>query len=153
MGRRLTPGRAGAAAVRDGLAVAALPLLSRWQVENEAEHLANLGQRRSADVAERDVQAAGCDGADVLALRGRIVEQSVVLVGVDVNLGAEPAPGGGERNDVDDRWRGIEQPCAVSTTAGCRKPASRPIGVPRPAVTTSPEVRIEPDNLGWSGRP
>ena len=33
---------------------------------------------------------------------------------------------------------------AVTTTAGCRKPTSRPSGSPRSRSTTSPEVSIEP---------
>ena len=37
--------------------------------------------------------------------------------------------------------------CAVTTTAGCRYPASRPTGVPRSTVTTSPEVSIEPGGV------
>ena len=37
--------------------------------------------------------------------------------------------------------------CAVTTTAGCRYPASRPTGVPRSTVTTSPEVSIEPGDI------
>jgi hypothetical protein len=34
--------------------------------------------------------------------------------------------------------------CAVTITAGCRNPASRPSGAPRSRSTTSPELGIEP---------
>ena len=37
--------------------------------------------------------------------------------------------------------------CAVTTTAGWRKPASCPVGNPRSRSTTSPEVSIEPVDL------
>src|SRR5680860_516028 len=40
---------------------------------------------------------------------------------------------------------------AVTTTAGCRKPASRPIGEPKSTATTSPEFSIEPVDL-WFGQ-
>src|SRR3990170_1566704 len=41
---------------------------------------------------------------------------------------------------------------AVTTTAGCRKPAFRPAGTPRSNSTTSPEISIKPIRLGAGER-
>jgi len=57
-------------------------------------------------------------GPDVLASGGRHDLPPVQLVGFDHDLGVERAKGARERHDVDDGWLSIQDPWAVTTTAG-----------------------------------
>lgn len=52
-----------------------------------------------------------------------------MLIGVDVDLGAEPASGGVSETTWTTDGAASSGHCAVTTTAGWRKPASRPVGV------------------------
>lgn len=67
-------------------------------VENQAQHLANLGQSRWTDVAADGIDSVHRNGPDVLTLRRRIHLQPVAPVAWDMNLRTE-RPKGGSHGD------------------------------------------------------
>jgi hypothetical protein len=72
------------------------------EVHEQSERVAYLRECNAADIALGPDDPRHRDGADVLALRCRVLVEAVVVVGCDGDFGGVAADRSGERNDLYD---------------------------------------------------
>lgn len=87
-----------------------LPAKSTGDVEDQAQHLTDLGERCSTDVSSCPFDSASRDGTDVLTLGDRCAIQPVFRIGVELHLRRKPSQLRCQRHDLNDTGPGVENP-------------------------------------------
>jgi hypothetical protein len=78
------------------------------EIEDQADHLAELSKRLDSNVAAYPLDSAGRHGSEVLALRCRGLFEPVRRVRIDTDFGAELPDPQGQRYDVSDAGTGVK---------------------------------------------